>query len=100
MVERLPPPAFGLRARPRVEDRDARRVHRVHLHRRRRRERDDLEAEFLRGLVEVARRDVANDERAAVEVRAAGVERLLGRLEVRVLQLVAQRGERVVAVVR
>ena len=48
VVERLAPPAFGLRAQPGVEHRDARRAQRVRLHRRRRGHRDDLQAEFGR----------------------------------------------------
>ena len=79
--------------------RDARRADRMGLHRRRRADRDDLQAEIGRGLLHVGRGDVLDDERAAVELLAAGVERLFGRLERRVLELVAQRRQRDVGVV-
>ena len=60
---------------------------------------DGLQAERRRRLVEVGLRDALDDERAAVELRAARLERLLGHLDVGVLQLVAQRDQRVVGVV-
>ena len=65
---------------PRVHDRDARGARRMRLHRRRRRERDDREAELASSPLSRSRcGDAADDERAAVELLAVGVERLLGR---------------------
>ena len=71
VVERLAPPAFGLRAQPGVQHRDARRAHRMRLHRRRGATRDDLQTEIGRRRLQVGRGDVPDDERAAIELLAA-----------------------------
>ena len=99
VVERLAPPSLRLRGEPRVEDGDARRSNRMGFHRGRRAGGHDLEAQIRRGLLHVGRAGVPDDERPAVELLAAGVERLLGCLERRVLELVAQGRQRDVGVV-
>ena len=98
-VERLTPPALGLSRRPAVQDGDPGGAGRVRSHRGRGRDRMGLEAELLRCVVQVGSRDVADHERAARELRAAGFERFLGNLDVRVLEPIAQGDQRVVRVV-
>ena len=61
--------------------------------------RHDLQAEIGGGLGEVACRRVPDDEGAAIELPPRRVERLLSRLERRILERVAQRGQRDVGVV-
>ena len=98
-VERLAPPAFGLGVGPAVQDRDPGGAGRMHLDRRRRRDRVRAQPQLLRHPVEIARRHLGDDERAARELDPARLERLFGDLDVGILQRVAQRDQRVVRVV-
>ena len=100
LVERQAPPAFVLRVDPGVQQRDARGLGGVRLHRRRRGERHGLEPEVGDGLAEIRGADAAaDDERPAVELLSLGLERLLGDVDLRVLEAIAQRRERRVGVV-
>ena len=99
VVEGLTPPAFGLRGQPGVEQRHARCADRMGLHGWRRARSHDLKTKIGRSLLYVRSAGVLDDERPTVELLPAGVERFLGGLEGRVLELVAQCGERDVGVV-
>ena len=99
-VERLPPPALGLRAAPRVQDaRPARRAPDASSPTARPRARCALRPSSFAALSRSACDTPLITNDPAVELRAARLERLLRHLDVGVLQLVAQRDERVVGVV-
>ena len=81
-----------------MHDRHAGRTRRVRLDVRYGPQRVHGDAELLRRPVEIGLRDAANDERPARELLPASLERLLGALEIRLRQAIAQRHDRVVRV--
>jgi hypothetical protein len=82
-----------------MQDRDPRGAGRMRFHRHVGREPVGLQAEIDDRLVEIRLRHALDDERPAVELHPARLERLFRDLDVGVLQLVAQRDQRVVGVV-
>ena len=57
------------------------------LDRRRSRERGDVQPEIRRCLAEIRRRDIAKDERSAIELVAARLEAVFGDVDLGVLEL-------------
>ena len=60
IVERQPPPAFGLRAEPGVDEGDARGANGMRLYAGSSAERDDLQTQICRGAIKIGSARVSN----------------------------------------